>query len=168
MYRFHLIYAYRIMLIAAVMLSLGKGLNIAAPESDAHAAADGPTTTVHFLASDGTTQLSAELFKPKGEGPFPAVLMLHGCSGIAPFADRYRQWGEDFRHWGYAALMLDSFSPRGLKNCRSSTGGTVQERVKDAYMALRYLQNPAVYPRGPHRCDRLVAWRHRGAPGYQS
>lgn len=128
--------------IIIVIFCLSCMSNIVAPGFNAFAASDAlpAPTTVRFPAFDGTTQLSAELFQPSGEGPFPAVVMLHGCSGIARFAKRYHQWAEDLRQWGYAALLLDSYGPRGIKNCRSGTKGTIQDRVKDAYTALRYLQ----------------------------
>lgn len=160
MHRFHDMHEYRVVMIFTLTLCLVPVLNVAILAFNAHAADALPMpTTVHFPASDGAIQLSAELFQPKGTGPFPAVVMLHGCSGIAPFADRYRQWAEDFRHWGYAALMVDSFGPRGLKNCRSSTGGTVQDRVQDAYMALRYLQNQP-FIRGSHIS--VIGWSNGG------
>ena len=29
-------------------------------------------------------RLKANLYKPSGAGPFPALMLLHGCSGIQP------------------------------------------------------------------------------------
>src|SRR5690348_394120 len=31
--------------------------------------------------------LKAQLFKPAGEGPFPTVIALHGCGGLAARSD---------------------------------------------------------------------------------
>ena len=45
----------------------------------------------------------------EGDGPFPAVVLLHGCSGVAP---RSRMWAEKLNSWGYATLIVDSFGPR--------------------------------------------------------
>ncbi|ETW93115.1 MAG: hypothetical protein ETSY1_40660 [Candidatus Entotheonella factor] len=152
---------FRIMAFKIVILCLVAASNIVLPVFDAHAASDvmPKPTTVHFSASDDTTQLRAELFKPKGEKRFPAVVMLHGCTGIAPFADRYRQWAEDMQQWGYVALLVDSHGPRGLKDCRSGTRNVVQERVEDAYRALRYLQAQP-FIRGSHIS--VIGWSNGG------
>ena len=90
--------------------------------------------------------LNAELFKPRGEGPFPAVVLMHGCGGWQPAVT-----GGLAAHTmylldrGYAVLNLDSFGTRGLG------GGTVCEstarlvraldyRTHDAFDALHYLR----------------------------
>ena len=84
--------------------------------------------------------LSAELSKPKGAGPFPAVVLLHGCNGLSA---SYRSWARQFVRWGYVALLVDSFRPRGLKHgvCRLRFRKWVskQLRAKDAYLGLKYL-----------------------------
>ena len=55
--------------------------------------------------------LSAELIKPEGAGPFPAVVLMHGCSGL------WRPWGDLWTgrlvRWGYVVVQVDSFRPRG-------------------------------------------------------
>src|SRR5215472_8733213 len=78
--------------------------------------------------------LAAELGSPSnGGGPFPAVVVLHGCIGttghFAGIADRLSSWG-------YVALAVDSFGPRGISS-RCGSGGI--EQAFDAYAALRYL-----------------------------
>jgi dienelactone hydrolase len=45
-------------------------------------------------------------------GPFPAVILLHGCNG--PFSGM-PAWAYRLNAWGYAVLMPDSMTPRGLK-----------------------------------------------------
>ena len=57
--------------------------------------------------------LTGKMTKPKGEGPFPAVVLLHGCGGISPW---YDVWVERIADWGYVALQVDSFGPRGVEN----------------------------------------------------
>jgi hypothetical protein len=54
-----------------------------------------------------------ELYEPAGPGPHAAVLVLHGCSGITPTV---RGWAATLAEWGYFALVLDSFGPRGVQN----------------------------------------------------
>lgn len=53
--------------------------------------------------------LHADLFKPVGAGPFPAVLWNHGGSSPAPGSSRYRAspvLGEVFTSQGYVLLVL--------------------------------------------------------------
>lgn len=80
-------------------------------------------------------ELKAYLSKPEGDGPFPAVILLHGCSGVAP---RSRMWAERLNGWGYATLIVDSFGPRGIVNgCRGEV--PKEERAYDAHAAKAYL-----------------------------
>ena len=52
------------------------------------------------------------LYLPPGNGPFPAVLVMHGCGGIT---DNHRSWAGRLVGWGYAAVMVDSFGPRNQR-----------------------------------------------------
>lgn len=82
-----------------------------------------------------TLKLKAYLSKPEGDGPFPAVVLLHGCSGLAP---RSRLWAERLNDWGYATLIVDSFGPRWVANgCNGEV--SKEERAYDAYAAKAYL-----------------------------
>jgi len=66
-------------------------------------------------------------------GPYPAVVVLHGCGGIsshsAKIADRLGSWG-------YVALTVDSLGPRSIA---SGCGDRSLDQAFDAYAALRYL-----------------------------
>ncbi len=82
--------------------------------------------------------LTAELSTPRGAGPFPAIILLHGCGGVGPHIEDWAVW---LRHEGYAALVLDSFGGRGLKRlCGGSAALTGQMRAPDVYVAARYLK----------------------------
>src|SRR5574341_2182011 len=63
-------------------------------------------------------ELSGELFRPEGAGPFPAVILLHGSEGLAPRYTRGREFYTDMAEWirsqGYIAFLVDSFSSRQL------------------------------------------------------
>jgi dienelactone hydrolase len=69
---------------------------------------------------------------------YPAIVVLHGCSGIsshsAEIADRLGSWG-------YVALAVDSLGPRSLANRCTSSG--YPEQAFDAYATLRYLAQQA-------------------------
>jgi dienelactone hydrolase len=92
--------------------------------------------------------LAAYLFRPTGPGPHPAVVMMHGCGGAYDskglLGARHRMWGDYLASHGYAALMLDSFSARGIKEICSVrfSERTLKEsdRVGDAYAALAWLR----------------------------
>ena len=56
--------------------------------------------------------LTGKLNKPDGDGPFPAVVLLHATTGIT---SSYDVWMERFKEWKYVTLLVDSFSPRGIK-----------------------------------------------------
>jgi dienelactone hydrolase len=74
------------------------------------------------------------LSKPHGNGPFPAIVYLHGCGGLS----------ENTRHriadlmtgWGYVTLAVDSFANR---NIAEACTREMWRRKGDALGALRYL-----------------------------
>ena len=77
---------------------------------------------------------------PRGEGPFPGVLMFHGCGGRRPFLDRYMTAIADA---GVAPILIDSFAPRGWSRSRAlatvCTGLDLQgwRRAGDVLAAVR-------------------------------
>ncbi len=76
------------------------------------------------------------LMKPEGEGPFPVVVIAHGCQGMQQQSDV--RWARRFNEWGYAALMIDSFRPRGhLESCNLNV--TQGDRARDAHAAKKWL-----------------------------
>src|SRR5688572_69479 len=58
--------------------------------------------------------IPATLLKPQGNGPFPAVVMLHDCSGLGPRSSGAPgRWTKELVSQGYAVILPDSFSTRG-------------------------------------------------------
>lgn len=81
-----------------------------------------------------------KLKKPEGEGPFPAIILLHGCGGMT--STRNHQWDRRLAEWGYVSLQVDSLTPRGISSI--CAGGMISMemlpyRVEDAYRAKEYL-----------------------------
>ena len=83
------------------------------------------------------------LYRPTGPGPFPAVVLLHGCLGVRAKDTR---WAEALRDDGYVALVVDSLTGRGLETleqrrrvCQGMAlwGGT---RAADVVASLAYLR----------------------------
>ena len=87
-----------------------------------------------------TIQLAAQLYKPvPTTGRVPAVAIFHGCGG--PGQNTARMAGL-LASWGYAALGVDSFSARGLKDiCGRNwpTQADAEARAHDIDAALAWL-----------------------------
>jgi len=90
---------------------------------------------IEFSTPSGTTstRLHGYLAKPDGHGPFPAVVILHGCSGLLP---SNTLMAERLKLWGYVALAIDSLGPRGRSY---ACGDGSQDQPVDAYRGLNFL-----------------------------
>jgi dienelactone hydrolase len=92
-----------------------------------------PTTLRGYLARPDAG-LSALLGGGSNRtGPFPAVIVLHGCSG---FSSHSARMADRLGSWGYVARTVDSLGPRGIV---THCGGGFSGPGFDAYAALRYL-----------------------------
>src|SRR5262249_62109176 len=93
--------------------------------------------------------------RPPAPGPFPAVVIMHGCSG----APGHSEWVKRLNAWGYATYYIDSFTPRHLTNVCVQQQLKGEGRVDDAYAALAYLRT-----RPDVRADRigLLGFSHGG------
>ncbi len=91
--------------------------------------------TVYFKSADGAAEIVGYLFRPRGAGPHPVIVMLHGRAGpysandsagcttvargvtspcnAATLSKRHVMWGDYWAARGYLALLPDSFGPRG-------------------------------------------------------
>lgn len=95
----------------------------------------------------GADRLEAVLVRPDGPGPFPAVVAMHGCSGLSDgdgrLSPRHADWAQHLRRLGFLVLLVDSFGSRGLgSQCRTQDRGARawKERVGDALAARAYLR----------------------------
>ena len=87
--------------------------------------------------ASGQQRLSGQLSLPDGPGPFPAMILMHGCAGVGRAE---RGWAGALVSWGYAAFVVDSFTGRGLREvCTQSRILVGTQRVPDAYGALAIL-----------------------------
>jgi dienelactone hydrolase len=112
---------------------------------------------VTFNSQSEGQRIAGVLRKPNGDGPFPAVVLMHGCGGVQPGNE---QWVTEITKWGYVTLMVDSFGPRGLSEICTNFGRLgVTDRTFDAYGALAYLQTMPFVDK-----DRvaLMGWSHGG------
>ncbi len=105
----------------------------------------------------GELKPSSTLEKPDGNGPFPAVVLLHGCGGIKEF--NYT-WAKRLKESGYVTLVLDSLSPRGVFG-DTCDGFTVHpaKRALDAHAAKSYLSKLSYVDRSKIA---VIGWSHGG------
>ena len=110
-------------------------------------AADKPPIVVEIESPLASSHpLQGYLRQPGGAGPSPAVVLLHGCNGNWARIDE--RWGKRIASWGYTALTVDSFGPRGLKTCGDNPpNDLVQDLALDGYRALNFLaHDPLIDP----------------------
>lgn len=124
------------------------------------------------IPADGANQpgtLDAMMFKPQGQGPFPAIVAMHGCSGLwsskkpSDLSPRHADWGKRLAALGYVVLFPDSYGSRDLgPQCKNDDRRVepFRERVEDANAARRYLQTlPYVKP----DAIALLGWSNGGS-----
>jgi dienelactone hydrolase len=84
--------------------------------------------------------------KPEGEGPFPALVIVHQCAGVNPAIS---QWSRDAVSLGYVVLVIDSLTSRQVDTlCFGPRNGVNLFRgAKDAFQAADHLRRyPFVDP----------------------
>jgi len=107
-----------------------------------------PTAALAFNAATvggPDSHAPAELFRPEGAGPFPAVVVLHPCNGVTAHT---RNWARRLVSWGYVAMVVDSFGPRHVRTvCTRGRLVPPELRARDALAAADYLRSrPDVQP----------------------
>ncbi len=99
------------------------------------------------------------LGKPDGAGPFPALVLLHGCGGVR---EKHLRWASHFNDLGYVTLIVDSFRPRSIVSiCKGagSTSASYTVRTLDALGAHAFLRTLHFVKR-----DNIgvIGWSHGG------
>lgn len=89
-----------------------------------------------------TSNLSNAVFKPAGNGPFPAVVVVHTCGGVT--RPHIRMHVKELLEAGYVVLSTDSYSPRGLTSCRNQNKVLGSAGVLDAFAALAHLNTMSI------------------------
>ena len=86
--------------------------------------------------------------RPSGVGPFPAVVILHDCSGLGPRSSHApARWARELTGRGYVVIMPDSFGTRGFPNgvctdpAPTRADVSPSRRQWDAYAALAYARD---------------------------
>lgn len=97
-------------------------------------------------AAGSLPPIRAAIQPPDGAGPFPAVILLHGCAGLRQNA---QSWSAALRERGFLVAVPDQFGPRGITEV--CTQGpyleTLFRRIEDSVALVRVLQaRPDVRP----------------------
>jgi dienelactone hydrolase len=122
---------------------LALALNACAP-----AGPGGPIPFQPIAGARGPANgLDGTLKQPPGAGPFPVVILLHGCGGLG---SSQRLWAKRLNDWGYATFTLDSFGPRGVRSvCAPLAQSSVspEDRASDVISAALWLRGqPGIDP----------------------
>lgn len=108
------------------------------------------------------------IVRPDGPGPFPTVLLFHGCGGLVgaqgpkQIMNRYAEAANEA---GYAAIIVDSFTPRGIgfeaAVSQVCTGLRLRgaRRAGDVVAALMYAEQQPFAAPGQFV---LAGWSHGG------
>jgi dienelactone hydrolase len=116
----------------------------------------------------GGANLSGYLFRPQASAPVPVVITLHGCGGLltrsGDVQKRERDWARRIVAWGYAALFVDSFNPRGFREVctlgEDQRAIRPRDRAEDVAAAIAWIrETPTLDPRR----IALVGWSHGGS-----
>lgn len=95
----------------------------------------------HARASTGA--LPVTVYRPPGAGPFPFVILLHGCGGLrqkAMWTHWVEPWTAVFHANGIGTAVVDSFAPRGVEQvCTSNPGAWAVRRADDAHSVRAWL-----------------------------
>ena len=121
--------------IGAMIAALGLGL----------AACQTSGTTTSIATGEPGVSVASWLAKPDGDGPFPAVVLTHGCSGLQRDTSHRTVWRGLAQHAaflnknGYVTLIVDSFEPRRITDgCQTGLKYT-SIQMEDAYVAFDHL-----------------------------
>jgi dienelactone hydrolase len=105
-----------------------------------------PEGSLATTAPNGAAErIPVAVVRPDGPGPFPAVVILHDCSGLGPRSSGApARWSRELVARGYVVVIPDSFTtrgfPEGVCTDASRSRGEVApaRRVVDAYAALAH------------------------------
>jgi dienelactone hydrolase len=108
------------------------------------------------------TTVTGQLYLPVASpAPFPALVLKAGSGGLTgPTGDNIRKWAALLTRWGVAALVVDSFGPRGISETATNQAQlSIWADVADALAALRVL---AADPRIDKSRIGIVGWSRGG------
>jgi dienelactone hydrolase len=123
-------------------------------------------TMTDIPSADGTA-IKTRIARPAGAGPFPAIVLLHGCGGLLDergrVSEREVDWADRFVAAGYLVAVPDSFGSRAKgSQCGVAPENQVRpwvERRADAQGLQRWL---AAQPTVDRARIALMGFSHGG------
>lgn len=76
---------------------------------------------------------------PDGTGPFPAILMIPGCTGFNIKGGNYDETQADLTKLGFAVARVDSLEARGEKQCDKHIV-TAKHQASDVKLVVEHLK----------------------------
>jgi dienelactone hydrolase len=98
--------------VVAVLIAVGVLAPFATRPRDAALPWDAPLAFGPRDIGVPFSRAAAELTRPAGSPPYAVVVLLPGCAGVT---NNERTWSARLASWGYAAVILDPYHPRGIK-----------------------------------------------------
>jgi len=86
---------------------------------------------------NGAVRLAGTVTLPKGRGPFPAVILIHGAGGTIPTRD-FGYWSSYFSGHGVAVLAFDKRG--GGASTGDANTASYEDLADDVLAGLTYLQ----------------------------
>jgi len=97
-----------------------------------------PLTSKPEIVDSLGFNISNKVVKPAGDGPFPAVVLIHTAGGLAN--GHIKKHAQNLLSKGYVVYVMDSMGPRGYSVINDSARSMFfPTGVKDAYDALDFL-----------------------------
>ena len=121
--------------VGALLVTLG--FNLAACQTQG--------TATKIATTKGDEGPATWLAKPEGDGPFPAVVLTHGCGGTERNTPHRTVWRGLGRHaallnnHGYVTLIVDSFGSRRITDGCQTGGKYYSLQLSDAHAAFDHL-----------------------------
>lgn len=121
--------------VSVLIVALGLGLS----------ACQSPGVITSIATDESGETIATWLVKSEGNGPFPAVVLMHGCGGTERDTPHQTVWRGLNRHAallnenGYVILIVDSFGPRNINDGCQTGGKYYPVQVADAHIAFDHL-----------------------------
>lgn len=90
-----------------------------------------------------STHRSLQVIKPRSNGPYPTVIVGHGCDGLKK-NPALLDWARELNSWGYNAVFYDSFESKGVSGdivcTRYVESVSPAYRAKEAEVAAKWIK----------------------------
>ena len=109
------------------------------------------------VASAKSKTIRGLVSRPEGIGPFPAIIIAHGCFGVE---QNQFEWAQRLNAWGYVTVIIDSFTSREVKSvCSDPDLVSPDTRAFDVFGAAAYLRKQSFV--NPQKIG-LIGFSHGG------